>query len=205
MPRTKGKFKEMRIKSKNNIIQAALKLFSTKGYYATSTNAIAKEAGVAAGLMYNYFGSKEELLVSIIDQFFQELISPISQNYANDHPLLDVGEIIDALIKQVDEKKEQWILLISITFQPNISETCKSHVNKFFLHQLETFEKCFEIQGIDKPKENAKVLWAVLYGAILNYASSGNIEELMLLRRTVIEQLIEKENPRDISLNQTLI
>jgi AcrR family transcriptional regulator len=191
MPRNKGKFEEMRIKSKNNIIQAAIKLFSTRGYYATSTSAIAKEAGVAAGLMYNYFGSKEELLVSIIDGFFQELITPVSKQCANSDNVFDIGSIIDALIKQVDEKKEKWILLISIMFQPDISQTCRSQVNKFFLHELEIFEKWFTLKGNDKQKENAKVLWIVMNGAILNYACSGNLEELMLLRRTVIEQLIE--------------
>lgn len=192
MPRTKDQFEEMRLKSKENIIQAALKLFSTKGYHATSTSAIAKEAGVAAGLMYNYFSSKEELLVSIIDQFFQELIISISKKFDQKHELLDPRDIIDTIIEHIIEKKEQWNLLISIMFQPDISQLCTHQIEKFYLHQQDIFEKCFEKKGINKPKETAEILSILLHGALLKFACSGNLPELMLLRRTIIESIIEK-------------
>ena len=192
MPRTKDKFEEMRIKSKNNIIQAALKLFSTKGYHATSTSAIAKEAGVAAGLMYNYFSSKEDLLVSIIDQFFEELIISISKKFDGKHELLDARSLIDAIIENLIEKKEYWNLLISITFQPDISQLCINQIEKVFLHQQNIFEKYFEKKGIDKPKENAEILSIILHGALFKFACSGNLHELMLLRKTVIEHILEK-------------
>ena len=192
MPRTKEKFEEMRIKSKNNIIQAALKLFSTKGYHATSTNAIAKEAGVAAGLMYNYFSSKEELLVSIIDQFFQEIINAIPKEFTISPHLLDIRKLIDALLEQINMQQAEWRLLIGIMFQPDISQTCKNQVDSVFLHQSEIFAKYYEVKGMHNPEETAKVLASVLHGAILSYVLSGNYDELMLVRKTVIEKLIEK-------------
>ncbi len=192
MPRTREQFEEMRIKSKGNIIQAALKLFSTKGYHATSTSAIAKEAGVAAGLMYNYFSSKEELLICIINQFFEELVGSISKKFDKKHELLDARSITDTLIEHIIEKREQWKLLISITFQPDISQLCITQIEKFNLHQQNIFEKCFENKKIDKPKENAEILSIILHGALFKFACSGNSHELMLLRNTVIEQILEK-------------
>lgn len=190
MPRSKEKFEEMREKSKGAIEQAALKLFSTKGYFGTSTSAIAKEAGVAAGLMYNYYGSKEELLVSIINRHFQEMHLSLARQFEGMHPGPDAAEIIDALIDQIQANSERWQLLISIMFQPGISQTCKSQVDHFFVHQTELFESCFITRGIANPKENAAVLWAVLHGALLNYAASGNFEELMLLRRTIVRHIV---------------
>jgi AcrR family transcriptional regulator len=44
------------------IAEAALRLFREHGYEATTMRAIAKEAGVATGNTYYYFGSKEELI-----------------------------------------------------------------------------------------------------------------------------------------------
>ncbi len=46
---------------KNSIIQNALKLFSTKGFYNTTIPDIAKSMQMSVGNMYNYFASKEEL------------------------------------------------------------------------------------------------------------------------------------------------
>lgn len=44
------------------IVEAALRLFRENGYEATTMRAIAREAGVATGNAYYYFGSKEELI-----------------------------------------------------------------------------------------------------------------------------------------------
>ncbi len=192
MPRTKEQFEEMRIKSKNNIIQAALKLFSQKGYHATSTNAIAKEAGIAAGLMYNYYKSKEELLVDIINLFFQDLIGSVARDFDGNHKLLDIGIIIDKLIEQIEMNRERWSLLISIMFQPDISKLCSDQFEKFSSHQTDFFRTCFEQKGINRPEESARVLSSVLHGAFLGFAASGDIEELRLLRNTVIERILDK-------------
>lgn len=48
------------------ILDAAEHLFATRGVGATSTTAIAKEAGVANGLIYYHFAGKEQLLDSLI-------------------------------------------------------------------------------------------------------------------------------------------
>ncbi len=48
--------------TRHAIAEAALRLFREQGYEATTMRAIAKEAGVATGNAYYYFGSKEELI-----------------------------------------------------------------------------------------------------------------------------------------------
>jgi len=49
------------------ILQAALQLFAKEGYHATSTNKVAKEAGVSEGLIFRHFGNKEGLLKAILE------------------------------------------------------------------------------------------------------------------------------------------
>src|SRR3569833_4599456 len=48
------------------IKRAALELFSARGFHAASIADIARRARVSKGLIYNYFASKDELLVAII-------------------------------------------------------------------------------------------------------------------------------------------
>ncbi len=65
---------------RQKIMDVARKLFYEKGYYRTTVDDIAREAGVAKGTVYLYFNSKVELLLAIIEaehvrllDFLQEL------------------------------------------------------------------------------------------------------------------------------------
>lgn len=50
------------------ILKAALDLFAKEGYFATSTNKVAKAAGVSEGLIFRHFENKEGLLKAIISE-----------------------------------------------------------------------------------------------------------------------------------------
>ncbi|WP_224995273.1 TetR/AcrR family transcriptional regulator [Cesiribacter sp. SM1] len=65
-PRTVAQNEEIRQERREQLLNTALKLFAEEGYEATSISKIAREAGVAKGLLYNYFASKEELMEQII-------------------------------------------------------------------------------------------------------------------------------------------
>ncbi|WP_342304624.1 TetR/AcrR family transcriptional regulator [Methanolobus sp. ZRKC5] len=47
---------------KTALLQAALRLFTERGFQGTSTALISKEAGVATGTLFNYFPTKEDLI-----------------------------------------------------------------------------------------------------------------------------------------------
>lgn len=51
------------------ILAAALKMFSLKGYAATKLDVVAKEAGVSKGTLYLYFESKEALFKAVVTEF----------------------------------------------------------------------------------------------------------------------------------------
>ena len=188
MPRTKEKNEEIRERSRNNIIQAALKLFSTQGYYATSTSAIAKEAGVASGLMYNYFSSKEELLSNIIDIFFREIADSMPVQNPEE---LDLHKMTDHLFELLRDKSVEWRILISIMIQPNISQACSRKIDAFFVHQEHIYEKYFIQKKVSRPNESARALWALLHGSFLTYALSSDYDSLLFIRDTMINPLID--------------
>jgi len=64
---------EKSLDRKKAIMQAAEKLFAENGFYGTEVEQIAKTAGMAKGTVYNYFTTKEEILISIIETGIDEL------------------------------------------------------------------------------------------------------------------------------------
>lgn len=59
---------------KNEILDAAERLFGTKGFDQTSTNDILDEIGIARGTLYYHFKSKEEILDAVIERMTGRLI-----------------------------------------------------------------------------------------------------------------------------------
>jgi AcrR family transcriptional regulator len=51
--------------TRDRLVRAALELFTTLGYHASTTPEIAKKAGVAEGTIYRHFASKEQMLNEI--------------------------------------------------------------------------------------------------------------------------------------------
>src|SRR5947209_10057927 len=53
---------------KNQILDAATKVFAEKGFHPTTIKDIAREAGIADGTIYNYFENKTALMLGILDR-----------------------------------------------------------------------------------------------------------------------------------------
>ena len=65
---------ERSIQKKQHIITTALEIFAQKGYYNTSSNEIAAQAGVSIGSFYAYFKDKKQLFLEVMD-YYDGLIS----------------------------------------------------------------------------------------------------------------------------------
>lgn len=59
---------------RNEILDAAERLFVTKGFDGTSTNDILAEVGIARGTLYYHFRSKEEILNAMIERMSESLV-----------------------------------------------------------------------------------------------------------------------------------
>ncbi len=82
MPKTGAQFQVIREKSKSRIMSAALALFSEQGFHATSIQMIAKKAGIATGLLYNYFESKDQLFREVLEHSFYSLMDTDFSQYS---------------------------------------------------------------------------------------------------------------------------
>ncbi|MFZ3591102.1 TetR/AcrR family transcriptional regulator [Bacillus sp. DJP31] len=75
------KFSEKQLK----IVEAAIDIFSEKGFAATSTSEIAKKAGVAEGTIFRHYKTKKDLLFSIVRPTIEKLLAPhFAKSFAKD-------------------------------------------------------------------------------------------------------------------------
>jgi TetR/AcrR family fatty acid metabolism transcriptional regulator len=80
---------------RTEILQAALNLFSEKGFGETTVEDVAQAAGVAKGTIYLYFRSKEHLLLALKKQFMSGLVDALTDLIAEAVERLSAGEPLD--------------------------------------------------------------------------------------------------------------
>ena len=67
------------IDKRRNILDAAVRVFARQGFHATRVSDIADEAGVAYGLVYHYFKSKDEVLNELFIERWSLLLAAIEE------------------------------------------------------------------------------------------------------------------------------
>ena len=70
---------EAQLEKRRTILRAAIAVFAEKGYHACRVQDVATEAGVAYGLVYHYFSSKEELLETIFRGTWRRLLDGLNE------------------------------------------------------------------------------------------------------------------------------
>src|SRR5207247_8574905 len=68
------------------ILDAAVRVFAREGYHTCRVGDIAEEAGVAHGLLYHYFTSKEEVLETVFRDTWTEVLDAFKAVEASDEP-----------------------------------------------------------------------------------------------------------------------
>jgi TetR/AcrR family transcriptional regulator, fatty acid metabolism regulator protein len=68
------------------ILDAAVRVFARKGYHTSRVGDIAEEAQIAHGLLYHYFGSKEEVLQTVFRENWSELLTAFARIEESDEP-----------------------------------------------------------------------------------------------------------------------
>lgn len=93
---------------KQEIIDTALKLFGEKGYEKTSITDIAKAIGVAQGLCYRYFPSKEALFDSAIEQYADVLVDQMVNSEKDEKKTL--RQFIEVMPSATEERDTKYYL-----------------------------------------------------------------------------------------------
>jgi len=103
-------------------MDVALVLFANGGYFKTSIKNIARHAGISQGLIYNYFESKEELLMAIINRSMEEIsqyLGPDKNSFLSEK---EFETFIRKFFSLLKEKITFWRLLSQLLLQKDVRE-----------------------------------------------------------------------------------
>ncbi len=131
--------------------EAALELFSTQGYGATSMRQISQRAGVSVGNLYHHFGSKETIYQQLLDDYWQKLLDPndeLQQLFERaDFP--DDLEEMAALIERSVDAYAPYIMLIFI----DVVEFRGRHIHAFYESMPARFAATYQENFARKRRE----------------------------------------------------
>jgi AcrR family transcriptional regulator len=80
------------------LLEAAAAVFCTSGYTAASTNAIAREAGVSPGTLYQFFPNKEAIAVELGSRLMHDLRAMYGDALAPVDPATPLHEVVGAAV-----------------------------------------------------------------------------------------------------------
>jgi AcrR family transcriptional regulator len=173
---------------RQQIIVAAKRVFSEKGFNKATMEDIAKEAELSPGTLYLYFKNKEELYASLSLRILQYLHIRVS--HVNKEPGLDAVQKLDMLIDAMYDVYEFDPLIIINMFHLQSSETLKNlseellvEIKELSRKSIGSIAKIFQ-EGIASgvfidrhPTALADIFWSLFSGVVLWEASKKIIDE----------------------------
>ncbi|OGU53959.1 MAG: hypothetical protein A2V66_08535 [Ignavibacteria bacterium RBG_13_36_8] len=169
MPRTEQQFKEIRDKTRRQILESALILFAKKGFHGTSMSDIANEAGVSKGLAYNYFKSKREIAQAIFEQMLRigSNIEKIILNIKD--PFAQLKSIIEEGFCYIEENEKYWRLYVGFALQPDILDLVVDFTFEFNEKMVMKIAEIFTTIGIKDPELEARMFETQYDGIVMHY------------------------------------
>lgn len=106
------------------MLDAAVEMFSRNGYHETSMDAIAAEAEISKPMLYLYYGSKEELFGACLDRELGRFIEAVRADIdLTQSPKDLLCNTIRAFMHYIDANRASWIVL----YQQATSSQMYSH------------------------------------------------------------------------------
>ena len=179
------------------LLEAAVRVFARKGYHACRVGDIAKEAGVAYGLLYHYFESKEELLETIFRDTWSRMLDAIRGVEESGQPAREQLRLVTAIVLRSwrDQPDLVRVLVREVTRTPHIQDEIADIEHAFAA--LERIIRRGQASGEFRDLD-ARLAALVVYGAleqILTGWVMGQLpdreEDVKRAERTVVETLSE--------------
>lgn len=97
---------------REQILACARQLFRDRHYSAVSTTEIAREAGVARGLLHHYFGTKRDLYAEVVRSMVR-LPPPLPSDDVAARPIADILDVtIGRWLSMVSRNREMWFAAV---------------------------------------------------------------------------------------------
>jgi len=146
---------------RNHIVRCSTKVFTKKGYDRTNMRELAKACEMSAGALYHYFGSKEEILYSIINSATSQQAGSM-EDWANElataSPAIALAELMRKFYEWHDDNQD--ITLFAYQETKNLPGNARQTIFDSEARILTVFEKLLA-RGIEEGEfnlENPKLI-----------------------------------------------
>ena len=183
---------ELRERRREEILEAAVKLFSQKGYAAADTQMLADTLAVGKGTIYRYFSSKEALFLAAVDRGMHQLSEAIDRSVANiTDPLDQIRAAILAYLTFFEEHPEIVELMIQERAQfkdrkrPTYFEHRQAHLGRW----QQVYRTLLEAGRVrDLPSDRIHdVIGDLMYGTMFTNYVAGRRRPLPEQAQDVLE------------------
>jgi TetR/AcrR family fatty acid metabolism transcriptional regulator len=109
---------------RRQILEAAVKVFARSGFHTSRVGDIAEEAGIAYGLVYHYFKSKEELLETIFRDTWTQMLARVREVEASGVPASEQVRQVTALLLRTWRRDPDLVrvLVREVTRSPHVQQ-----------------------------------------------------------------------------------
>jgi AcrR family transcriptional regulator len=177
---------------RQQILDAALAVFSEKGFAEATNEEIAQIAGIAPGTIYNYFPSKRELLVEVVKNFLvTERFLDLFKHAGEMEYLTFLSSVLDNRIDLIEDsvKTRMLLLMAEILRDPELIEIYNRQVLKPVMSRMEKFLENRANEGEFRPV-NTSIITRALGGMVLGMLFLTLLEgENSPLRKTSRDEL----------------
>lgn len=162
-------------KNKKALIrEAATRVISRKGYFQTRPKDVAEEADISVGTIYNYFESKQEILVDIFSKEFSDRKEFYQELSETNLPLIEqIKKILKRHFSRLSNHKELMRVIIQERFKPGSKLGRK--LNRSYSEVIYYIEQLIE-EALEKEQIrpcNPKIIAAALFGSVESTIASG--------------------------------
>jgi len=196
---------------RSRILQAAVKVFARRGYFAARVADVAHRAGVADGTIYLYFRNKEDILVSLFDEVMSEHLEGKRRD-------LEPGEPAPARLRAIAERHLGLLGRnrdLAVVFQVELRQSTKfmerftaSWLQDYFALIAEVIEQG-QREGTLRPdlpvKVATKAFFGVLDEMVTSWILSRKEYDLVALAGPVVDLFLRgAAGPRQVRESRPL-
>lgn len=156
-------------KGKQKLLNAALNLFESQGYFSTTIEQITVEAGVSKGLVYNYFRSKEELLSALVENATVAMLSTANELMAPQTVEESFSQFIDSFFGFLKTERRFLKLQLTLLLMPELQQIVSAPQRRRANLLLDTLCRWFREAGTRDARKKARILLAALDGVALHF------------------------------------
>ena len=182
---------------RRQILAAAVKVFAKKGFHASRVGDVAEEAGIAYGLVYHYFQSKEDLLETIFRTTWTEMLARVREVEAAGVPASEAVRQVTALLLRTWRRDPDLVrvLVREVTRNQHVQQEIEEITEA--METLEGIIRRGQESGEFRGELDPKLAAAVFYGALEEILSGwvlGQLpdrdEDIARAERNVVSVLI---------------